>query len=350
MGVVTRANSRFYWLNLERPGQRPIRESTKIVCKGLTPKRLKENRALAEAIYHARMGDLARARHGIAVEKPRLTFGAYAVWYRDTITVTKRTAGRERSAIAVLVAALGAVPLDQIDRDRVREWMAERKKAVKAPTVNRELDVLKAMLTAAVPKYLAANPLFGLKRLRARAPEPQTLSYEQEAALLAVLEPRDRAVLICALDSLIRLGDLVALRWTQDKGTYFDIFDPKGAPYRPPISTRLRAALGGIERKGPRVFWWLHDQNAAIRWFASACHRAKVPHGRPHGVTFHSLRHTGATRFMRVPGATLRDLMAVGGWRDLKSVMRYVQPSPETRAVVDAMSRAQSVHTPPETR
>lgn len=80
------------------------------------------------------------------------------------------------------------------------------------------------------------------------------------------------------------------------------------------------------------------------RWFRKACQIAKVPHGRPHGVTFHGLRHTAATRFMQVPGATLTDLMAQGGWRDLKSVMRYQHVSGAARAIVDRMNRAHGVH------
>jgi integrase len=63
-------------------------------------------------------------------------------------------------------------------------------------------------------------------------------------------------------------------------------------------------------------------------------------------VTFHSLRHTGATRAIQA-GATLRDLQALGGWRDIKSVMRYTRPTTEDGALVDRMSRpvgARDVH------
>lgn len=340
MAVVTRKDSLYFWMNLERPGLPPLRESTRVLAKGVAPPILAENRALAQKIYNARMGDLARQRHGLVLEHPRATFRAYADWYVDHVTAAKRTAGRERSAITHLVGFFGRYTVDVIDKDLAREYMTARKRLVKASTVNRELDVLKSMLGAAVPKYVAANPLLGLRRLRARSPEAHVLSYDDEAALLEVMAPPDQAVLICGLDALLRLSDIVTLRWTQDRGEYFDIFDPKAEPYRPPISTRLRAALDGLERKGARVFHHLSDQNAAIRMFADACTRAKIPHGRPDGVTFHSLRHTGATRAASVPGMDPRKLMALGGWRDIKSVMRYLHPERPDRALVDLMSMA----------
>lgn len=346
MGVVTRPNSKYFWMNLERPGAKPIRKSTKVLCRGLDPKRLRENRVLADKIYHVAMAELAQARAGVPVDRAHQTFRTYAAWYEAHVTVKKRTRDREASAIKRLVTFFGGYPLARVDRALVLEYRATRE-GVKNGTINREIDVLKAMLGEAVPTYLPVNPLLGLKRLRARAPEAQTLTREQEAAILKTQDERGRAVLICALDTMMRLGDLVKLTWAQDKGAYFDLYDPKGASYRPVISARLRAALDVLKAdpdRSARIFRWLWDENAGKRWFTKACQRAKVPHGRPHGVTFHGLRHTGATRFMQVPGATLTDLMAQGGWRDLKSVMRYQHVSGATRAIVDRMNRAHGVH------
>ena len=338
MGVVTRKDSPYYWMALERPGLPPLRESTRVLSRGVTPPILRENRALAEQIYNARMGDLARLRNGIVLEHPRATFRTYAAWYVEHVTAAKRTAARERSAIGHLVDFFGRYTVDVIDQDLAREYITSRKRRVKPATCNRELDVLKSMLGSAVPKYIPANPLLGLRRLRARAPEARVLSFDDEARLIEVMAPADQALLICALDALLRLTDVVNLRWTQDRGEYLDVWDPKAEAYRPPISTRLRKALDGLPRKGPRVFHQHTSANAVIRMFAEACKLAKISHGRPDGVTFHSLRHTGATRASGVPGMSPKRLMALGGWRDIKSVMRYLHPEHADRALVDLMS------------
>ena len=354
MGVVTRAGSKYFWLNLERGSGLPaIRESTKIVAKGCSPPVLRENRRLAEQVYHARMNAMARQRAGLPLERDRVTFRLYAAWYLEHITPTKRTAAREASAIGHLVRFFGRTALDLIDQGLVREYLTERRARakVKPATVNRELDVLKSMLTSAVPKYLASNPLQGMRRLRAKSTPPRILTHAEEKRVLAELAPADKALLIGALDTLLRLADLVGLKWAQDHGTHLEIPDPKTEPYRVPVSTRLRAALDGLPRTGDYVFSHLivrtgrpRANNATYR-FAAACKAAGVPYGRPDGMTWHGLRHTGATRAIDA-GASLRDLMALGGWHDLKSVLRYTRPTQADRQLVDRMSRARPVHSP----
>lgn len=58
--------------------------------------------------------------------------------------------------------------LVDIDTELAREWRTVRLKEVSASTVRREEALLKHLLTTAVPKYLEANPLQGLKRARRR--------------------------------------------------------------------------------------------------------------------------------------------------------------------------------------
>jgi integrase len=345
MGVVTRKDSPYYWLNLERPGLPPLRESTKLLARGLPDPQLAENRRLAQQIYQTRMGDMARSRHGIPVTTERATFATFAAWYLKHVTPEKRTAAREASAIKRLVSVLGRRPLDSISHETAVEYRTVRRKSVKAATVNREVDVLKSMLTAAVPRYLPANPLAGLKRLRARSAPPRLLTREEEARLLAVVPPADAALLICALDTCLRLTDVVNLRRDQDRKTTLVIPDPKAEPYKVPVSSRLRAALDALPKSKSGYYFAQHhqgegaraSQNSAIRMFQLACKAAKVPHGRPSGVTFHCLRHTAATRALDA-GATLRELMELGGWRDLKSVLRYTRATAADQALVDRMA------------
>lgn len=70
---------------------------------------------------------------------------------------------RGRSLTAVTTAA-------------VLEWRTRRAQFVAASTVNREIDVLKAMLAKAVPSYLDVSPLAGLARLRETRQETRVLT------------------------------------------------------------------------------------------------------------------------------------------------------------------------------
>lgn len=58
-----------------------------------------------------------------------------------------------------------------------------------------------------------------------------------------------------------------------------------------------------------------------------------------HGLTFHSLRHTGASRMLEA-GVDVKTVMLIGGWKNLKVLERYLYPSDAAkRADVDAIGR-----------
>ena len=53
------------------------------------------------------------------------------------------------------------------------------------------------------------------------------------------------------------------------------------------------------------------------------------------GITFHSLRHTGASRMVD-GGVDLRTVQEIGGWSSLRMVERYSHPTPKAkRAAVE---------------
>lgn len=333
MGVVTRTDSKYFWLTLERKGQRPIREATRILARASSPQQAKENRRLAEQIYSIRMSELARGRHGLT-DRPSITFTAYADWYRDHVSIHKRAHEREKSMLRTAVRFFGKTPLQFVDRPLVQEYLTKRRRTVKPATVNRELDVLKHLLASAVPQYLEASPLVGMKRLRARSGAIRVLSRGEERRLLKVADAELGAFLVLALTTLMRLGDLVSLKWAHIRATHIEVVDPKTAPYKAVLATRARRALKRLPRSAPWVFPGFHAgkgaraaENSLIRAFVTACETADVPYGRAvGGVTVHSLRHTGATRAIAA-GHSLRAVQLLGGWSDIRSVMRYTHPA-----------------------
>lgn len=240
MGVYRRKDSRFYWFWIEGTGKA---EKTRIPVDGGTPELTKRNKDLAQKAYAARMGDLAREQYDLPTARPLVTFSAYADWYEAHVSAHKRGHAREQEILKVLRGAFGQELLTAIDRARVLEWRSQRLATVSANTVNREQDLLKHLLASAVPRYLEASPIAGMKRVRVERYEPQPLTRANEAKLLAVLAPDDKAIVLMALDTLMRLGDIINLQRAQDHGRYLTVLTPKtGTTYKVPVSTRLRAA------------------------------------------------------------------------------------------------------------
>lgn len=353
MALITRKKSPYWYIDIRPADGGPrITCSTKIRHDAPTPQLRAENRRLAEVAEHEQYLKIAKRMHGEPEPKPITTFAAFAVWYETHVTTQKRGASREKEILKRLVAHFGHRPLVEIDREAVLEWRTERLKDVSASTVNRELDVLKHLLAAAAPKYIEASPIAKLKRLRPEKRDIVTLSPADERRLLPLLAPADQALVIAALDTLARAGELLALRWADDHGTYLTILNPKsGDPRKVPVSSRLRVALDQLKtgRKRKRYIFahrrlgkdartWTHS---VLQMFESGCARATPPirYGRVRdGLTFHALRHTGATRMIEA-GVSLRIVQAIGGWSDLRMLTRYTHPSDEAmRAAVEAVS------------
>lgn len=302
-----------------------------------------ENRAKADAIYHAAMGDLARGTFQLPKARPSRTFRQHAEWYRDTITPTHRSRVRERSMIARLMEGFADTPLAALTTRQIEDWKADRARQVATSTVNRELEVLKPLLRSAVPTYIPTNPADAVKKYPRRTPAITILSPDAEAALLKVASPAERAFILLGLDALLRCGDARRLDVQHDHGTYLVLHDSKVDTYKVPVSTRLRAALDALEPKGgyyfPRKYagqWAPMNPNTAYLLFMAICARANVPAGRAIGVTYHALRHTGATRAAKV--VKLRAVQQLGGWKSLRQLERYDHPDdPELVRAVEAI-------------
>lgn len=340
MGVYRRKESPFWYCWLD--GAAKPRINTKIPI-GTTDADQRKSRRLAEQVYHALMADRARGRFGLARELPRRTFLEHRTWYAAHVSNVKRGTTRELSMLRQLGAYFDPLPLTAIDQTRVREWRAWRTSRVSVSTVRREEALLKHLLSTAVPTYVPENPLVGMTRVRVPETDTRVLSHDEEARILRALDgnPEGRALVLCALVTLLRLGNARALTRAQDHGTYL-FSDTKHRSVRIPISTALRAALDALPNTGPQYFpTYAKDAhgNDAKRMFRAACVAAQVQTGRKTGgVSFHCLRHTGATR-MLAAGVDIETVRQIGGWASLAILKRYLHPADEAkRAAVETIS------------
>lgn len=348
MALYTRKDSPFHWYLIEGTD---IRKSTGIPIQGGSPAQDKELLRQALEVYAVKKGAAVASGAGLTARKPKISFTDFAVWYREHVAAHHRGSAREQSMVRQLEKWFDRFDsLALISEDVVKEWMTGRKRTVNPNTVNRELDVLKQMLRAATPTYLPANPIAGLRRFRVEEAEPRVLSRDEERRLLDVAGPEDRAWLLLALDTLLRLSNVVFLKWPQVKRPQ-GVIVPLNAKVKhdsAPITLRLRQALDLLTVANDWVFPSFHARgkgktaakNLAIRRFHDLCQRANVPHGRAaNGVTFHCLRHTGATRALQ-NGASVRTVMKLGGWKDEASVMRYVHAADsDVRAAAESISQ-----------
>ncbi len=159
------------------------------------------------------------------------------------------------------------------------------------------------------------------------------LSPEDEQAVLAHLEPDDRALFVVAIDTLVRLGDVLDLKREHKRSDELVIEDSKTGCYTVPLSKQARAALDSLPGRGPYYFGHRRTAENPQNWpravrtmFARACKRAGVPYGRgAMRVTWHTTtRASGATRMLQ-RGVDPATVQQIGHWADLKVMSTYLQ-------------------------
>lgn len=360
MGIYVRQDSPFYWMLLERPGQKPVKQSTKIPVHAHSAEIRKQNRQDAEDVYAAAMGDLARTRHDLPThDGTTIGFTEYAWWYDTHRIAMHNGADREREILAHLLAFFGGRDLSMIDRARASEYMTWRAshtfhgKPIKPRTINREVALLKTMLTAAVGTHLKGSPLAGMKLLRVIKPtkkRKRTLTFAEEQRLLAQLTPADQALYVVAVDTLIRLSNVLNLTRGEYKRTHLELNDSKTGPYEVPLSDRARTALDGLPNAGEYFFphrrtaKTARDRRGVIRRLLQrACAKCSppIPYGRAlGGITFHTAtRATGATRMLQA-GHDPKTVQQIGNWASFDQMGDYLETDDSLmRAAVNSVGQ-----------
>jgi integrase len=232
----------------------------------------------------------------------------------------------------------------------------ERKNPLKVATVNHHLKLLKAIFNRAVKTgKLTYNPVRAVKLFKENNARNRCLSLEEEVRLFEHLPESIKPLVIVALHTGMRQGELLNLRW-DDVDFYTGtvrVREAKSGEGRSlAMNSRVRHTLkqvraeqirrakaeakDGREILSPFVFCshkgrFLH--NLAKAWYP-ALEAAGIDDFR-----FHDLRHTFASR-LAMAGVDLYTVQRAGGWKTAIMVQRYAHLSPDhMRAAVELLTQ-----------
>lgn len=107
-------------------------------------------------------------------------------------------------------------PIGEITKNEIIRYRKERHKQKKLTetTINRDVEVIRHVLFWAVEeRILPANPLARSRLPRARRIKRPIMSVKEEDQLLAVAVPHLKRIIICAVDTGMRRGEILAQRW-----------------------------------------------------------------------------------------------------------------------------------------
>ena len=181
-----------------------------------------------------------------------------------------------------------------------RKWR-HREKTITDATINRDLSVLRHILYWAVDQsILAANPLTRVKLVRERRVRRPVMNVEEEMRLLAAAPVHLKRIVIAALDTGMRRGEILHQLWEhvdlQRKVLSVSRSKtPEGEAREIPLTRRLCELLSGNQQTAGLVFTYKKQPiNYTIKTsWRGALKNAKLRHFR-----FHDLRHTHNTRLM----------------------------------------------------
>jgi integrase len=256
-----------------------------------------------------------------------------------------------------ILPALGSKPLCDLTREKVQTFIAgKRREGYAGATVHSMRTTLSKVLQSAVDwNYLEENPAHGI-RIGDRAPvrERKFLGPDQIRQVLEALPEPCRTLVLLAVASGMRIGELLALRWKHidflrgvisiRESFYRGRFDtPKtrcsrrDIPMSEAIQQALLAHRGHSRNTEPEALVFVsrtqtpvNPKNMLRRVLQPTCKKLGLPL-----VSWHSFRHSHAT-LLSEAGESLKTAQAILGHSDLKTTLNiytHAIPESERRAV-----------------
>lgn len=271
-------------------------------------------------------GELAPDRRQLERE----TLGDLVTRYRDEIVPRKKGAEIETIILnRFLRHPICSKKLSNLSVEDFAQYRQERLKEITPKSLKRQLSPIQNMFEVAREEWgfpINENPV---KKLRLptgdRKRERRLREGEYEALIQAARTRRNpiiEKVIIFALETGMRRGEILALRWQQVDlaRRSVTILEAKNGHSRTiPLSTRAVDLLGTLEVKGDRVFE-LSPNALKLAW-------CRMLEGTSmHDLHFHDLRHEAISRFFEL-GLTSPEVAAVSGHRDMRMLYRYAHAS-----------------------
>lgn len=302
----------------------------------------------ARLILNKREQGVMLGREGLSdAEIPTLEDFAevYLSYVRDT--VKKRSWDRDELALKHLIDFYKGRKLSDISPSDVDDYKSSRLGKVAPATVNRELQVLRHLFNLADRwnKYYGKNPVSVTGLIPVNNQKERILTLDEEKRLIAACDPYLRNIVVMALYTGMRKGEIITLKWVNvdlEGGLVtIDQTNSKSKKTRRiPVNTIVRRLL--LEQRlksagNDYVFlsskgtpYKKHD--SLNRAYFRAIEKAGIK-----GLRFHDLRHTAATRMIEL-GASVVAVKEILGHSSLDMTLRYAHPNESLRTALEGLS------------
>jgi integrase len=247
--------------------------------------------------------------------------------------------------LKVLKAFFGGKKLSQITPRDIEDFKLIYLKTHKPAGVNRVLATLRNVYNLARrwKKFYGENPVSVSGLLSEDNLRDRVLLFEEEERLLSASAVHLKPIIITALNTGMRRGELLSLKWGNvDLENNLIIITAannkskktKRVPVNSVLSTMLRELKFRNQKKSEYVF--LGDDDKPVKdiktAYLNACRRAGIQ-----SLRFHDLRHTAGTRMVE-SGVGIVAISKILGHASVELTMkRYLHPEDSLRDAVEKL-------------
>ena len=257
------------------------------------------NRRQAETIEAKLKEEVNNRRFQIVKSDPAMTLGELAARFVASGSVRPH----HLYHLKFLLPYFSEVPVVRLTKslaDEFRKYRQAGNKSIKDATINRDLSALRHILYWGVDEQLlAANPLARMRMARERRTRRQVLSVAEEQPLLGSAKGHLYAMVVVALDTGMRRGEITSQLWEDIDFSQKVLFvthskTPEGESREVPLTERLHDYLAKNRKpKGLVITFRGGPVRIVKRTWATALKNAGL-----RSIRFHDLRHTFNTRLM----------------------------------------------------
>jgi len=260
----------------------------------------------------------------------------------------KRSWIRDQQLLTNLCIYIGDKQLSHINPKDIEDYKLVRLKEVKPSTINRALSCLKHLFNIAKrwKKFFGDNPLSEVEFFEENNTVERILTVDEEKRLLQYSPDNLKPILLCALNTGMRRGEILSLKWSNvDLENNLITIESTNSKSKKTKKIYINSVLKNIILKqklkaGINDYVFLGTDGMTLKKlrtsFEKACKLASIE-----GLRFHDLRHTAATRMIE-NGANIVAVSRILGHSTLSMTMRYAHPDDSIREALESLTQNRS--------
>ncbi|SFK87479.1 Site-specific recombinase XerD [Nitrosomonas aestuarii] len=324
-----------------------------LIRKNGFPAQIKTFKTKTEAQKWARLieSEIDRGVFIDRTEADKTTVGELIDRYIQEVTPLKRSARNDKQRMLFLKRHFGHFIVSQLQSKHIASYRDKRlAEGKQGATVVKEIGSMSHLLDIAIKDWsipLTSNVATLVRKPRQSKGRDRRLVDDEEQILIQAAKnsksPLLPSIIIIALETGMRLGELLSLEWQNidlKKQTALLPITKNGESRTVPLSRRAVDTLHSI----PRIPRKLNNQRVFWTWAKSDCFqhtwRRMLSQTEIKNLRFHDLRHEACSRFFE-KGFNIMETAHISGHKTLQQLKRYTHLKAEDIVVkLNACSRS----------